>query len=295
MKKFIGALLALVLLAPMQSALAVPDPINCTGYPEARYPIEAQVWWDATGLNPPTKVGEHIHATVCWPTYGTIVTGTLHIDLRILVHEGDENTHHFLERMRVNWRPYNSESGGGLLLDNTGDWDIPLDANGSGSRIFPIDLNLSSLGTATRRIRINPMAGEDPDKMFPGWEGWLCVRACNTSTIKTTGKGWYSDHGYQNASFNSLIPTSPKSGNWTFNVNMNPGGDGRATVQHGIFIDPDAHNGSLGRIVRLANGTFSGNVTIDTRTLSNGPHKLVLMARDANLAGLQVIPFVVSN
>lgn len=257
--------------------------------------IEAQAWWREAGLSIPNNVGEHIHASVCWPTYGTIVTGTLHIDLRILVHNGDEATHHFLERMRVNWRPYNSESGGGLLLDNTGDWDIPLDASGNGSRIFPIDLNLSSLGTATRRIRINPMAGNDPDKMFPGWEGWLCVRACNTSTTKTTGKGWYSGHGYQNASFNSLIPTSPKSGNYTFNVNMNPGGDGLATVQHGIYIDPDFHNGSTGITVRQANGTFSGNVTIDTRTLSDGPHKLVLMARDSDLAGIQVIPFTVDN
>ena len=45
----------------------------------------------------------------------------------------------------------------------------------------------------------------------------------------------------------------------------------------------------------IVRGTYSGNVTIDTRSLANGTHRLVLVASDGKSAGVQVVTFVVAN
>lgn len=282
-----------------------PNPLTCTGYPEPRIYIESQAWWsETTDLNPPSIVGEHIHAGMCWPRYGTIVRNSLHVDLHILVHEGDSSLRHFLERMRVNWRPVGTESGGGLLIDNqtANRWDVPLDSNGNGERIFGLDLNLSSLGSATRRIRFNPMAAVPGDtgetgahRMYPGPELWLCVNICSVSTPHTVGKGWYVDHGYQNASLNSMIPTAAVHGDYCFNININPGGGGLATVEHIVAVDPNVHMGSLGNLILRGTGTFSGNICIHTTQYTNGTHKIMILGRDHQLAGVLVWPIVVAN
>lgn len=268
---------------------------TCAGYAEDRVWREAQAWWDADGLALPGQVGEHIHLGACWPDRSAIVRGTLHVDVRVTCHACDEATHHFLSRMRVNWRPVDSESGGGLLLDSTSGWDIALDANGHGQRWFGLDLNLSSLGSGTRRIRFNAMAGDDPDRFFVGTDWALNVITRTVTTPRTLGKVWYSGHGYQNPVLISAIPTAPVSGTWCVQVNMNPGGDGRPTVQHGDYVDPDFHAGSPGLIVRQAAGAFFGMSCLDTTRLANGPHRRVFVARDANEAGVLAIPFTVQN
>ena len=274
---------------PTPTVTPAPSP----GCPAGTVLLEAQAWWREAGLVIPSQVGEHMHISACWPRYGTIVRDSLHVDLKVLIHAGDP-IHDFLSRLRVNWRT-TSESVGSAVIDRTNDLAIPLDANGNGSRTFSLDIPLGSMGTGSRRIRFNPMAGPDANRMFAANDWWVCVNACDVATPRTVGKGWYAERGYQNTGLSSPLPTAPVSGTWSVQVNMNPGGDGRATVQHGAFIDPDFHNGSAGRVLRLASGTFSGTLHIDTTQLANGPHKLVLLASDGELAGLQVIPFEVSN
>lgn len=258
--------------------------------------LGSQVWWRAAGLSLPSQIGEHIHIDACWPEYGTIITGsTLHVDMVVTVHNADLSVHPtFLTRIRVGWRGA-SESIGSDVIDTTANVGITLDANGDGMRTFPLDIPIGGMATGSDEIRLNAFAGPTADLMLAS-TGWrVCIRSCTITSPKTIGKGWYDGHGYQNAVLTSQVPKTARSGNWTITANMNPGGGGLATVQHGIYIDPNFHGGSAGIVIRQASGSFSGSVTIDTRTLTNGPHKLVLMARDANLAGLQVIPFEVDN
>jgi hypothetical protein len=124
-----------------------------------------------------------------------------------------------------------------------------------------------------------------------GWQ--LCVRACTPNETYRAGpwteaRGWYDDgHGYQNARFFSKLPYAPLSGLWTFRVRLVQSGVG------GVFIDPDFHAGNQG--IKIASGGYDGNLTIDTRTLSNGIHRLVLVASDNQSAGVQVIEFRVAN
>jgi hypothetical protein len=198
--------------------------------------------------------------------------------------------------MRINWRPYDTESGGGLLLDSTTGWDIPLDAAGNGQRQFSLNLDLSHLGSATRRIRFNAMAGNASldHKFFVGTDYILNVHARTVTNPRTLGKGWYSDHGYTNPVLDSPIP-GIVSGTYCPHVEMHPGGDGLPTVEHLVLIDPDIHMHLLGIVVLRAAGPYNGAPCIDTRTLANGPHKLTLIASDGHLAGVLVLSFEVRN
>lgn len=296
-RALIATVAVALLLSPIApaSVAAAPDPVACTGYPEAREMREAQAWWGEGGLSIPDQVGTHIHLSTCWPKNNVVVSGTLHVDVHIRVYAGDESLHHFLERMRINWRPYSSESGGGLLLDSRGDWDIPLDENGDGVRTFGINLNLSGLGSATRRIRFNAMAGQEPDLFFVGTDWALHVRKKTVGNPRILGKGWYSDHGYQNPVLSFQIPSGPVPEIWCVPWSANPGGGGRPTVQHADLVDPDMHHGMTGLIVRMGSGRFSGKTCLDTKLLENGPHKRVFISRDTKLAGVIVVPFVVDN
>ena len=122
------------------------------------------------------------------------------------------------------------------------------------------------------------------------------------SGIPTICRGWYSNAGYANAQLNSLYPTSPVSGVWTSNVKMAPGSGGIAVTHHTVRLDPDFHAVPVieGTILEDGTGEFSGNLSIDTRTLSNGPHKLMLRAdADASTgstnSGVCIIRFTVQN
>lgn len=308
MRRSIAFLLAAILLfvtgcqSSFPRVLAVADPNTCVGYPEQRIFLESQVWWNDAGLSIPSSVGEHIHAGACWPVYGTNISGsTLHVDIVYKFHNlaADRIT---FGRFRVNWRKVGSngvaiESSGNAPIDVTPGPSYTRDADGNGTAIQPVDIPLSGIPNGTIEMRFNPMAyPEIGRKMFPAPSFQFKRNTNTTSTPHMLGKGWYDlGHEYQNAVFKSPIPTAPLHGNWTFSVGLNPGGGGDPTVEHGIFVDPDFHAGSAGIVIRQRSGQFSGSVTIDTTTLTNGPHKLAILARDANLAGVLVIPFIVAN
>ena len=277
-----------------------PNPITGEGYPEPRVLVEAQGWWREDGLTIPTEVGEHFHLSMWWPRPDQIVRDRLLVHPRIQAHHVDDELHAPLDRMRINWRRYTAsggltEDGGGLLLDDTGDWLVPLDDHGSGERTFEIELNLSKLGSGTRRIRFNAMAGDDPDRFFVANELPLHIISKTVSAPKWMGKGWYSDHEYQHSILSSPYPSAPVKGTWPVKVSLNPGGGGNPTVRHLVTIDPKMHDGLIGMIVRQGSGPYSGTLSIDTTKLPNGPHKLAVIGHDGQLAAVQAIPFTVAN
>lgn len=285
---------------PPPTVSAAPNPLTCEGYPEPRVFLESQAWWNKAGIQIPQAVGHHIHLGMCTPVDGQIIDGTLHFDVRIILHD----------------------QVGTVTSVRYSDWTTDLVTK---SVNFPgahdatywtsFDINFSNWTTGRHEIhwRAN-VPDEQPDglpgsdsgdqRMFQstGWQ--YCVRSCTPNAGGndrafpwTEARGWYQGHEYQNARFRSLIPTSPLSGNWTFSAEFKRGSGGLPSKEWGIFVDPDFHNGNAGKtIVRgLGEVTSPRNFTIDTRTLTNGKHKLVLVTSDGNDAGVLVIPFEVNN
>lgn len=257
------------------------DPLICTGYPQPRIFLESQAWWDSGGLAIPTNVGHHIHVGMCWPVNpdgsDALVDGILHLDIRVLLHNQIGVT---------NYLRFQDASGSASIK-------FPLVIGPGDTTIWvPVDLDLGLWGTGLREthITVNIPNNTDGKRQFnsTGWQ--LCVRTCTPTYRKppwTEARGWYEGHDYQNARFFSLLPVAPVSGLWTFNVRLLQTGPG------GVFIDPNFHAGIEG--TRIADGGYAGNLTVDTRLLTNGAHRLVLVASDGKSAGVQLITFVVAN
>lgn len=259
----------------------------CSGYPQRRTFIESQAWWKAPDEAEP---GRHVHLGACFPL-DEVVDGLLVIDARVILHGQPGGAR--LVRVRAG-------SQEETLFDRTA--DLPLLSDDTPWTI-PITVDLSRLSTGRHEIRMSAFVDQpDGQRQFQstGWQ--TCVRACSPSYRSgdhVTARGWYTGTEYTNADFRSAIPSGAVSGNWTFNVALVPGAGGTAVTAHSVHVDPDFHNGSPGLVVRRGSGPFTGTVTIDTRALSDGPHRLVLRADSAIAAGrnsgIQVVPFVVAN
>jgi hypothetical protein len=267
-----------------------PDPLRCTGYPEPRIWLESQAWWNKAGISIPGGVGEHIHVGLCWPVAAdggehlvTTDNQKMHFDVRVLTH----NTQVVTQLVRV------SQEGTVKIRPNL---NI---GPGNAEAWVPFDIDFSTWSTGRRELRwTSRIPRPDPtnssvNEMFnsTGWQ--LCIRSCSPTYRPvgpfTEGRGYYSGHDYDNAIFLSKLPVEPVSGLWTFDARLVSTGPG------GIFIDPDFHNGNSGTVVRGTGGSWKGTVTIDTQTLSNGPHRLVLVSSDGKNGGVQVIAFTVAN
>lgn len=292
MRKLLASLLvsAALLFSVVPAASAAPDPLLCTGYPEPRVFLESQAWWNIDGIKIPSAVGHHIHVGMCTPLDGTVLHGTVHFDVRVLLH----NQVGKLTSVRVS--DYSTVKRTKSVSLNTN--DLPL--------WVPFDINFDSWSTGRHELRWTAnVPDEQPNKtgsqrMYnsTGWQ--YCIRSCSPNvsgraTNWTEARGWYQDHGYANARFRSPVPVNALTGTWTFNYEMKPGSGGDATKLAGIYIDPDFHNGSAGRVVKQTTGATSGTASIDTRTLTNGTHKLVLLSSDGFNAGVQLITFKVAN
>jgi hypothetical protein len=258
-----------------------PDSAACTGFPEPRVWLESQAWWDTAGLVLPSRVGEHIHVGTCWPTTATggeaTLDGPQRLWIRVMLHRSTGKT----SILRV---------ADGSTVKKSVTLVIP--PSRDTTLWVPFDVNLTTWSTGRREVRwtVNIPNTAEGKRQYQstGWQ--LCVRACSPTYRTppwTEGRGWYEGHDYQNARFLSPLPVAPLSGVWTFKVRLLQNGPG------GVFVDPNFHAGSAGQ--RLAGGGFSGVITLDTRTLANGVHHLVLVASDDQSAGVQVVRFRVEN
>jgi hypothetical protein len=120
------------------------------------------------------------------------------------------------------------------------------------------------------------------------------------------GSGWYQEPriggtwGYQTVTVKDGIPRSAVRGIWRPKVSFSCNGC-RPMSFWFATVDPDFHNGYRGWIVRSGRGHWSGEFGIDTRRLSNGPHRLVLVSASSRYGpprrhnGVLAIPFRVAN
>jgi hypothetical protein len=158
-----------------------------------------------------------------------------------------------------------------------------------------------------KELRIHAHVKEPDGKEMLVTNGWQLYLANGDRPVSdyrsadvTTARGWYTDVGYTNATLKSDLPLAPVSGVWSFKVSLQPGSGGIPVTHHVVLLDANFHAGIPGTVLKEGASAWSGTITLDTRTLVNGPHKLILRA-DANASagstnsGVLVIPFTVQN
>lgn len=288
------------MLAIALPSQALPDPLHCTGYPEPRTFLEAQSWWEQTAGKSGTEYG-HVDVGTCFPV-GQTLTGNVTFDVRVVLYDepGTLST--------VELQLFGKKSGktiaraNNLNLKCLGEDPCTLWFRLTGDTAqYPLD--------GRQEFRFHAIVNQpDGKRTMPstGWQAYLSNghprSDYRNSDNFTEGRGWYTNEGYTTARLTTPLPKSPVSGVWTVGVKLAPGSGGRPVTQHFVLLDPcsTCDPETEGTIVKEGAGPFQGNLTIDTRGLSNGPHQLVLRAdapssTGSTLSGLLVIPFVVGN
>jgi len=291
---------AFMMLASALPTLAVPDPLNCTGYPEPRTFMESQSWWEQTAGKNGTEYG-HVDIGTCFP-FAQTLTGNVNFDVRVVLYDepGTLST--------VELALFGRKSGVTVARSTNVNakclgeapctlW-FRLAAN---TALYPLD--------GRQEFRFHAIVNQpDGKKTMPstGWQAYLKNGHPWSDYRKSDdfleGRGWYTGEGYTTARMTSPLPKSPVSGVWNVAVKLSPGSGGRPVAEHFVLVDPcftcDAE--TSGTVINQGAGSFSGNLAIDTRWMRNGPHQLVLRSdapstTGSTLSGLLVIPFVVRN
>lgn len=242
--------------------------------------LESQGWWRKAGIVVPSQVGEHIHVQATVPVDGVPINGRIPIPVKVTLHD---------QTGKTNWLRV---SDGSSVKQS---WPIAIGPCSDCSWTGSVVVDFSTWGTGRREMRWSanvPQNGEGQRQFqSTGWQ--VCVRSCSPTYRSgpfTEARGWYAQgHDYANVRLTSELSTVRSGG--TIKVALKPGSGGNPTKLAGVYIDPDFHAGSAGRVVKQVNAAFTGSVTLPT--LSSGSHRLVLLSSDGQNAGVQVVPFVV--
>jgi hypothetical protein len=282
---------------PSPSAPAVVgagNPIDCSGYPEPRTFLEVQDWWMQTPGGDGTDFG-HVHVGTCFP-YGQTLAGPVDFDVRVIMHENPGTLR------RVDVAIHTGGDGEGVIVG------VPFDATCAGTCTFWGKARLDTAAAGSdgwQEFRFKARVDVPDGSRMVTSTGWAANLANGNpvgnwrSGSNLTGRGWYTDFGYQNADIDA-IPTAAVSGVWRPTIRLGPGSGGTPTTRHVVAVDPDHHAGQEGLVLADGPGEFRGTIEIDTRRLANGSHRLMLRTDSAldngsTHSGLLVIRFLVSN
>jgi hypothetical protein len=276
------------------TASAAIDRLACTGYPQKRIFLESQSWWYRTPGKTGTNHG-HVHVGTCFP-HAQTVAGVLRFDVRVILHGNPGTLTHLNAGIAGEWGSIRSAA----ISPN---WRCGL---GTCTRWFTVSVDTRKVPRDGRQeFRFRAQVKEPDGKEMVASTGWL-ARLNNGKTIQhyrsswsSEARGWYTGTGYANASIETQ-PMTALRGIWYPKVRMTPGSGGIPVTSYRAILDPDFHAGIPGKLIRSGAGSFRGALTIDTRKLTNGNHKLVLIADAAapvgsTNRGLMVVPFIVRN
>ena len=283
--------------------------------------MESQQWWqnhyaDGTPIPGSTATNfGHVHSGACFPNFQT-VSGVLHFNVRTLMHDNPTGVFVKLKPQTVQNGSTEKEWPAVQVNQTCGTSDCEF--------WTPYDMDLSTLPySGWTIIRLRSYVLEEDGDTALATDSWL-VYVSNGKTRKdqtlrcltcSEARGWYgtvlrgaNDRGYENAELRTLVPATV-SGVWTPTVKTSfTGGTvvGGATDHTIVTVDPGFHAipPNMGIVLRDATGAYNGTVSIDTTTLANGTHKLVIisqtdwndsLAPGIQASGVEVIPFVVAN
>ena len=267
--------------------------MDCSGYPEPRIFYETQSWWEPL----PVVGGQgHIHLGTCWPHRQT-VRGTVRLDLRVLLHfqAGTIVQFKVQDDFSANYRSqvsipivYADES----IVEHTMFIDTSLQPDGLRQWRIYVYVNHpngnSQRAKAMYQVRVDNVPGSE-NEVGPQYADY-------------GGSGWYveagpptTDWGYQSAridagdqpAIGACVPDL-----WTFDVDMPS-----TSTEHLVTVDPHFHAGDIGLVLHSGPNAYDGPVTLDTRALTDGWHKLVVHSgkrvEDRENGGAFLIPFLV--
>ncbi len=275
-----------------------PDPVNCTGYAEPRVMLETQDWWAVPGV-PVEGMSQHVHLSTCFPLDQPI-RGIVPLDMHVQLHMNPGT----LNEVDVSVFGDSLDVNQVAALPNyrcpTAQCDLWYHLDYDTTRV-PVD------GYLEFRFHAKVTS---PDGTIgytsTGWSATLAngggrpVRNYRTPP-HIEARGWYTGTDYENARLTSNLPSGPVSGLWTFGVSLAKGSGGSPVTHVLVSVDPKFHAEPVdrGRVIFEQNAQYKGPITIDTTTLSDGPHRLFLRT-DATIAsgtgsGAMVIPFRVQN
>lgn len=264
---------------------------DCSRYPEKRIFLETQAWWmDTASIKTPTQtsvkgIGGHTHTATCFPQDQDFNGSTLHLDLRLMIHKGNNSK---IAKLDIGKGP----SGTSLVQKS---FNPPLQCTSDGTDLkaactwwVPIDVPTSSLsGYEEIRIRFfSDFSNGQRLNASTGWQAWFHGHG---KTYRTPpfleARGWFTGTNYENAQFLSQIPYGPVSGSYTFNTNMKPGSGGIATGTHSVNVDALFAADNFGKVLKQGTGPFGGSVTWDTTQYTNGWHCLAIVTSSIDKGG----------
>ena len=270
--------------------MSMTMPPDCSGYREHRVFLEVQAWWK--GPNTPNGRA-HLHAGTCFPL-AQRVHGILRFEVRVIMHN---NPGHLFS--------LSTSAFGGR------DRNIKLDkrCRDTCEWWFTTYVNTRTTLDGWHEFRFKPRVRFKNDNRMLTSTGWpayidngVRVGDENRDSIGAlVSRGWYEDHGYQNPQLENARAANgrPIKGIWRPEVRLDRGAQGYRPTSVGAFIDPDFHNHDPGLVILSRSRAFRGRLTIDTRSLSNGWHRLALRVTARHdgreNSGLEVIYFNVQN
>jgi hypothetical protein len=280
-----------------------PDRVNCTGYPEPRLFLDAQAWWMATPGYNGSDFG-HVHIGTCFP-YRQSLTGKVSFDVRVILHNNPGRAYNVRLQVKDGGDLYTMESRSISFV-------CPGLATCEHWEQFTVDTERFNY-SGIQEFRFNTSVQEPDGNIMYATSTWTAyvengkpVQHAHSNYV-IEGRGWYgvfggANVGYSNARLASDFPISPVSGNFSFEVRLYKGSEGIPTTYHTILLDPNFHVVPVvpGIVLKEGSGEYRGVITLNTRQLTNGRHRLVLRA-DADdpsgytNSGVLVIPFSVDN
>jgi hypothetical protein len=299
---------------PAPTPRLAPNRLTCSGYPEPRIFVEAQTWWLATeGSTSGTSFG-HVHEGACLPPEGVTVSGVVHIDIRVILHNATDQT-----------GPVHFHSVAAVIKTDDQEITVAEDSSAEGSICavpemtctfwLAVDVNTAvSHFDGRQEIRLRGDAGtSDGNQMkvslnaHPNFSNAKALNPVDRMPYER-GKGWYSTAGYCEASLLTPLPSGPVSGIWQPTIQMVDHGQSGPPVDlpathHTATLDPDFHAMPMvpGTILNEGPGPLPPTtLTIDTAGLAPGVHKLHLRADcegpgDSTNSGVLVVFFAVAG
>jgi hypothetical protein len=259
--------------------------------------LETQDWWTQPGAAIDGQ-SEHIHLSTCFPLDQTL-SGVVPFDLHVQLHMNPGRL------TKVSAYVF----GNGISVEQiaaTPNYTCPTAQCDLWYRLDYDTTRVSADGYLEFRFHAKVIAPDGSEGYTStGWQATLANGGRPIQNYRTPpfteARGWYTGTEYENARFTSTLPPQTVSGIWTCNVKMAPGSGGTKTTHTLVTIDPRFHATPVerGQVVFETNGPYQGPISIDTRTLPDGPHRLLLRT-DSTVAsgtgsGVLVIPFNVDN
>lgn len=339
MRRFLAPVIAFALtcmvfpvLAPSAARAAAgpcigAPPADGTIYAETRQFVDSQSWWmpDVDQANNSITNNGHVHLGACIPERETISSGNVTVNVRVILHDNPGTANYVsmvfitTDSETVVQKCYLRATASDFTCpgpSSSGDGDFVCAGTCERWLTFsrPItDFNRSGLQEIHLRAFVPEPDGNEMRTSL-NWQTDIQNGRSQSDVSRypfLRGKGWYTHAGYCEASVRSVpLPDAPVSGIWTPEVGLTTHPNASLPATHSfISIDPDFHAmpANRGTVLWDSAGPYgpepfgSAPISIDTRTLANGVHKLHLRTscRDNKLgstnSGVTVIPFTVAN